>query len=182
MMHAKIITVSIAVIIIATQAAPLHADSVMTLRIDENTDDAWLVNPSLSPMAIAGYEIISAGGYLAPTGWVSIADAAITRPAEVAAQLGPGALGFFEGDGIGPSFLAEATPDHGTFQPNAPWYIGKPAPAATLQDLHIFYVLLEGGEFLFRQGIVSIIPEPTTISIFALGVLAVLRKHRRQLK
>jgi hypothetical protein len=158
-------------------ASPLgeSPDPSLVLLIDEATDQAWLKNTSAAPLEMAGYQIKSVDGLLDPAGWVSIVDAALTRPDDVLAQLGAGAFDFREGmTGLTESLGEVNLTKFALFQPGASWPIGKPAPAASLTDLTFRYVL---DDDTVQDGGIELVPEPATISFLAIGGLALLRRR-----
>lgn len=112
------------------------------------------------------------------SGWESLTNAAITRPDDVIDQLGPGALHFFEGQPDLDTFLGEGNISHyAAFQPGASWYIGRPMTQASLADLRFVYALYD---HTVHEGGIDIVPEPTTLSLLALGGLAMLRRRRKR--
>ena len=150
----------------------------LTLLIDVTTGKAWLRNDTgSSAFTFDGYEIWSVGGLLEPVSWESIADAAMSSPADVINTLGAGAMSFGEMT-AGLSLLAELDlPNYATLQSGATWDIGKPAPDASLADLSFFYSNPDDVGIKYQGGI-EIIPEPTTVGLLLVGGLALLRRKR----
>ena len=157
--------------------AVILPDPSLTLLIDVNTGDTWLKNTSAGLLSFNGYEIWSAGGLLDPAGWYSIADAVVAQPVDVMLTLGVGALSFGEMMAT-PDLLTEVSlSNNATLQMGSMWYIGQPAPQASLADLSFFYHTQTSGGDKYAGGI-EIIPEPATLGLLAIGGLAMLRRRR----
>jgi hypothetical protein len=158
----------------AIQLGGSPASSLMLL-IDETTDQAWLKNTSAAPLEMAGYQIQSVNSLLDPAGWVSIADAALTRPDDVIAELGAGALDFRKSVPGLTNYMGEVNlTGFALFQPGASWPIGKPAPPVSWADITFQYALTDN---IVYDGGIELVPEPATISLLAIGGLALLRRR-----
>lgn len=152
-------------------------DTSLTLLIDTSTDQAWLKNTTGSPLAFDGYEIWSAGGLLGSSSWHSIADAVLTQPLDVLSTLGAGGLSFGEMTAT-TSLLAEfSLSGQATLPMGVMWYIGTPAPDASLADLAFFYSR-PGAAGTKYEGGIEIIPEPATLGLLLIGGLLLLRNNR----
>jgi hypothetical protein len=179
----------------------------MKLRIDQPTGNAWLSNlnnaigpgsPTTLPYDIDGYSIYSTGGWLAPTlvwnadptlltGWLAIQNAISKKTVETILVLGEYVMGFARMSQTATNLTeANASGDayfiaDGTKPLNYEWWIGKPVQAgkATLADLKWYYRTPGAGGNM-ALGVLEI-PEPATMSLLAIGGVALLlrKKHRR---
>ena len=152
-------------------------DTSLTLVIDLSTEDAWLKNTTGAALGFDGYEIWSAGGLLAPTGWQSIADSVNSQPLDVLLTLGTGALSFGELTATQDLLAEFSLLRAATLPAGGIWYIGEPAPQASLADLAFFYSRPGVADTKYQGGI-EIVPEPATLGLLLVGGLALLRRRR----
>jgi hypothetical protein len=142
----------------------------------DSAGNATLMNTTGSALSVKEYQIVSDGGNLLPTGWISIADMAVAAPVTLMTTLGTGALGFGEMQAT-TTLLAEGSLNNSAlFQPGAPWSIGTPIAEGTLaSDLTLYYSRPDSSGNMYLG---QVVPEPATLSLLALGGLAVLRRKR----
>lgn len=187
------------IVLLALTAGPAAAVIVpgdLTLYIEVD-GKAYIQNNSGSPVAFDTYEIWSGGGNLDPSeyypepstsGWRSFEDWLGNDFTPAYAALG----NFTWGEITTPttSLVAELNLSNATtLADGGSLFIGYPAPSAVPSDSHVagtsytgdieFYYHAEGGGGDKCDGHIAVIPEPATMVLLGLGLVAIVSKRKR---
>lgn len=136
-------------------------------------------NGTSSPLDVDGYSILSKGSHLNPGTWNSIADQAASDPIGIMGTLGVGALSFGELTATS-AIMAEASlSNFAVFAGDATFDIGTVSDVPSESDLEFFWTSPSVGAGNQYIGLVTVVPEPATMSLLALGGIALLRRRRK---
>lgn len=154
----------------------------LTLEVELSDLETWISNYTPSAISVDGYQINSSSGILDPVNWQSIRDSSIANPPAVTAALGSGALQFLE-FGTSTTDLSELNfTSVGTWQPGTRWSIGF--PFGTSRSLFLSRPFDASFEYTgpdlggVALGSISLIPEPTAVSLAAIALVALAFNRR----